>query len=362
MKASSIDYRYLWVFFFLYKLVCMLVATQVVARITTLGDSARYIEGPLSFSSNFLYSSTEMMDTLASSIAFIAGGYASHLFFLLLSCYGIYYSLRRVEMRRGQLVFLLVILSTPTFSIWTSIVSKESVMVFSLGLLLGNFFSLVQRKKFESKISLSIGMYLLIVFKPHYVPAVLTLFLSVYPRMKLGNRELYLLLFFVGVTTSAVSTIFYYSEIFDHLAIEIPKHFSQDASGTRDNWLWVSSGDFLRNAPEGMVWALVGPFFSEAQNSTKYLIPFVESCILIFLFFYSGVVYYYVKINYGRASYVPVSFLIVVLSFIFMAFVHYPFGVLNPGSALRYRSGFFSFYAVLVFYCYLAVIRHRRFY
>ena len=340
----------------------MLAATQFVARITTLGDSDRYIEGPLSFSPNFLYSSTEMMDTVASSIASIAGGAVAHLFFLLLSTYGIYYSLRKVVIGRNQLVFLLIILSTPTFSIWTSIVSKESVLVFSLGLILGNFFSFIQSERFESKVSLAIGMYLLVVFKPHYIPAVIVLILSVYPRVRLGTRELYVLLFCIGAIASSILTILYNSEIFDHFATEFPKHFSQDASGTRENWLWISRGDFLRNAPEGMLWALVGPFYSEAQHSIKYLIPFVESCILICLFFYVGIVYFYTKINSGNGYYVPVSFLVIVLSILFMAFVHYPFGVLNPGAALRYRSGFFAFYAVLVYYCYILVIRHRRFY
>lgn len=337
----------------------MLAATQVVARITTLGDSGRYIAGPLSFSPNFLYSSTEMMDTIASSIASLAGGPIAHLFFLLLSTYGIYYSLRRVVIGRNQLVFLLVILSTPTFSIWTSIVSKESVLVFSLGLILGNFFRFVQSKRFESKISFVIGMYLLVVFKPHYIPAITVLFLSVYPRARLGTRELYVLLFCIGAIASSIITILYNYEIFDHFAIEFPKHFNQDASGTRENWLWISSGDFLRNAPEGMLWALIGPFYSEAQDSIKYLIPFVESCILICLFFYVAIVYFYARINPGNGYHVPVSFLVIVLSLLFMAFVHYPFGVLNPGAALRYRSGFFAFYTILIFYCYMFLVKMK---
>lgn len=360
MTAAASHYRSIWIFFFLYKLSCMVVATEVVAKITTLGDSDRYIAGPLKFSSNFLYSSTEMMDTIASSIAWLAGDWSAHVFFLMLASYGVYYSVRRISLRKNQLFFLLLILSTPTFSIWTSIVSKESVIVFSLGLILGNFFSLIKNNRFESRLTLLIGLYLLMVFKPHYAPAILILFLSVYRRFKMDTHELYVFSIFVFAFLSFLLVTLLNTKLFDDLAIEFPRHFNPEASGTRENWLWFTSGDFLKNAPEGMFWALMGPFYSEAKGSIKYLLPFLESCIFLILLVYVSAVYFYRKLNQFKHCYVPVSFLIVVLSILFIAFVHYPFGVLNPGAALRYRSGFFAFYVVLIYYCYMTLIQAKH--
>jgi hypothetical protein len=337
----------------------MVIATEFVARITTLGDSERYIAGPSRFSANFMYSSTEMMDTIASSVAMLAGDWFAHLFFLALASYGVYYSIRRVDFRRNQLLFLLVILSTPTFSIWTSIVSKESVVVFSLGLILGNFLNLVRFNRLDSKLTLLIGVYLLLVFKPHYAPAILILFISVYPRLRIESYELYIFFIFIFAFLAFLIAVFLNTTLFDNLAIEFPKHFSSEASGTRENWLWFASGDFLKNAPEGMFWALIGPFCSEAKGSIKYLIPFLESCIFMFFLLYVSIIYVYRKLNTTESNYVPVSFLIVVLSIIFIAFVHYPYGVLNPGAALRYRSGFFAFYAILIFYCYMFLVKMK---
>jgi len=38
-------------------------------------------------------------------------------------------------------------------------------------------------------------------------------------------------------------------------------------------------------------------------------------------------------------------------------FVHYPFGVLNPGSANRYRQGFYSFIVILYYFLYTENIK-----
>jgi hypothetical protein len=41
-------------------------------------------------------------------------------------------------------------------------------------------------------------------------------------------------------------------------------------------------------------------------------------------------------------------------------FVHYPFGALNPGSAIRYRSGFYGFLVILFYFAYIEAKRSLR--
>ena len=91
--------------------------------------------------------------------------------------------------------------------------------------------------------------------------------------------------------------------------------------------------------------AFIGPTFNEALNKPIQIISFLESMFILIIFTYLILVNVFNKLRFR--IYI---FIIIINCFFWFLFVHYPFGILNPGSALRYRSGFYPFLILLLFY------------
>jgi len=57
------------------------------------------------------------------------------------------------------------------------------------------------------------------------------------------------------------------------------------------------------------------------------------------------------NLHYFRFN--PVVFISYFIVFIGILFIHYPFGFLNPGSAIRYRSNFYPLFFLLFLHLYV---------
>ncbi len=124
-------------------------------------------------------------------------------------------------------------------------------------------------------------------------------------------------------------------------------HFDFDGSSTRDN-LWLKDNDFFYEAPRGMFVAFFGPTVSEMMHTPTHLIAGIESCILLMLFLILGSHFFY-RLVYQYKLNVTLffSYFIIITG---IALLHYPFGIFNPGSAIRYRTNFLFLFILLFLY------------
>jgi hypothetical protein len=135
----------------------------------------------------------------------------------------------------------------------------------------------------------------------------------------------------------------------------MPAHFSLEAGSTRENTIWVNDFDVFWNAPYGMLISFFGPTINEALSKPTHLFAFLESLFIVLVFFYGLLKLTLISINTGRLN---VYYLGVFLTaMLWILFVHYPFGALNPGSAIRYREGFYAFLVILFYFSYIEVKR-----
>ena len=82
-----------------------------------------------------------------------------------------------------------------------------------------------------------------------------------------------------------------------------------------------------------MFQSFFGPTFSEVSNSVLHLFSFVESLVILIIL---------MAIVLVRLPRLPVFiFITATFSLVMILFVNYPFGIMNPGSAIRYRTGYF---------------------
>jgi len=95
----------------------------------------------------------------------------------------------------------------------------------------------------------------------------------------------------------------------------------------------------------GSVIALIGPTFSESLQRPIYFPFFIESMLFIGYLFYYIVLSIILQVKLKRLSqyFLIMLFYVIILT----AIMHYPFGVFNSGSALRYRSAFYHIFIIL---------------
>ncbi|MDD2791240.1 MAG: hypothetical protein PHU40_11335 [Sulfurimonas sp.] len=345
-----------WLSYFIVKLFYMFFAILVYSKITTLGDTDRYINGNLSHSAFAMISnSTSLMDMLGGMSSLIFGTVLSNVPFLILSFYGVYYSVSRLKLTKKQLFLVLFLLSFPSFSIWTSIVSKEAMGVFFMGVILGYLIDLMDDKNRKIKFIEYLAIYLLLIFKPQYFIAIFSLwsFIKISFLLNLqANGKSILFLFHVVVVVVA---FYYFREMINDLSFIMPAHFSLSSGSTRENTIWVNDYDVFYNAPYGMFIGFFGPTLSEVLQKPIQGIAFIESIIILSFFSFFLIRIVLKVINTSKINVFLIAMLL--MSLFWLLFVHYPFGVLNPGSAIRYRENFYGFLVVFLFYLYTRYIQ-----
>ena len=190
-----------WFSFFMLKLFYMFFAIFVYAKLTTLGDTSRWMRGDLSHSlSQILTNSSMMMDFLGGISSALLGSVLGNLPFMLLAFYGIYYSVSRLELTRRQLFLVLALLSLPSFGVWSSVAGKEAIGVFYMGIMGGYLIDILNRTRSKPRLIEFLAFYLLLVFKPQYFIAIGSIFLFIFISRKLhlkGYGKLFLFIFHV---------------------------------------------------------------------------------------------------------------------------------------------------------------------
>jgi len=340
--------------YFMIKIFYMFFAFLVYGKITRLGDTSGYINHSIDFSMIIFYKSTYMMNFVGGICGKIFGyTVLSNLPFVILSFYGIYYSLKRLDLSNRDLFFVLLLLSFPSFGVWTSIVSKEAVGVFFMGIILGYIIDLYNGDKRKVKFIEYIAFYLMFVFKPQYAVAIFSIIITIklFRNINLrANAKLIYLMFYILMV---IIGFYMVRDIVNELSYIIPKNFSLDAGSTRENTIWVNDYDLYRNMLYGMFVAWWGPTISEVLSKPIQGIAFIESFIIFSFFIYFLL---YILKNIIRTARLNIYlFSIGLFALFWLLFVHYPFGIFNPGSAIRYRENFYGFFVMFFYFIYLQI-------
>ncbi|MEC4727739.1 hypothetical protein HWQ46_19520 [Shewanella sp. D64] len=336
----------LWRAFVFLKVFYMLFGVFIYSRFTRLGDSDRYLDASLSFSPKIFYSSTSLLDFIGSILGTVP--FLGHFFACFISIYGISYLLKNIPLSYGMYIVVVLFMSLPTFGIWSSIYGKEAFTVFSLSVTLAYIVKFNYNQCGTPRPIELLAIYLLLLLKPQYFIALANLLtLSILWRANLHLVIKWIiscLIIFIGILL-----LYAFRDLIDHLSFVMITHFSTDANSTRDaSFIWDSQYDVFKNAFYGMFIAFIGPTFEEGMNKPLQLIAFFESVLLIFI-----LIGYFIKdllLGFSKCKVNLASIFIILCFMTWLLFVHYPFGVLNPGSALRYRSGFLHVLIIVVVY------------
>jgi hypothetical protein len=358
MIRSKLVFKSAWFYFFIIKILYMLLALFVYSNFTSLGDTPDYLSGRHFNVSLMFIQSTNMIGTIGTFFSTILGTTLANIPFLILSFYGIYYPIQKINLTNKQLYYLLGLLSLPTFGIWTSICSKESVSVFFMGIIVGYIIDILKYKKVKIRLIHFVALYLLLLFKPQYMIAIISivLIIKIY-QYNFLTAYVKSFIFFMYIAVSSIA-LYISRDIIDRLSFILPQHFyASEGNATRDNIFIVEQYDIFLNAPYNMFLAFWGPTWSEVIQRPIHGLAFIESFFIVSLFIYF--IYVFIKKIYITLKINITNLSIIIISVFWLLFVHIPFGLFNYGSALRYRENFYSFLVILLYYVFIRMTKRN---
>ncbi|MEQ9639367.1 MAG: hypothetical protein RIM84_05020 [Alphaproteobacteria bacterium] len=320
--------------YFVYRALCTVLGEVVVARLTVLGDAGKYQKAEFHLEPYSFVFSTDLNANIGAIFYYLAGGSPLGISFLFMcvGTFGIIRLLKALEPDDRKAVFLLLLL--PSFNVWSSVASKESVVVFAVGILLAY---LVRHTRGEERLGLLelLAAYLLVVYKPHFGVSLMFLYTALMCRRYFAS---YNGLAIIGSLLS-LTPLVAFAPVISDLSFRVQIHFIGSGDSTRELF-WREPWDVFLRAFEGMYLAFVGPTVAEAAGKTVHLMSFVESLIL------SLGILVLVILRSRRATVFGLS--VALFSIFWIMFPNYPFGAMNPGSAIRYRTDYLLIVLVII--------------
>ncbi len=328
------QWRSILALLFAYRCVMTVLAETFVVGFTSLGDFGGFgANHDLEITGSWFLVPEAIVANIAVLLSRVLFGNAMlvSLVFQALAFYGLYRLLSALE--PWYRTRLLPLLFLPSFALWSSITGKEAILVFALGIVSAYLID-VHHGRERLRLPDLLGAFLLMVFKPHYGAALLYFFGVSISARYIQPRA------FVGFMLGALSLLplYFYYEVLSEISFQVLPHF---VGGSTRAAFWIAPDDVYLKAGYGMLLSFIGPTLPEALRAANplHVITFCESMILIAYLLYLGLaqIRWMSLYNLFLASF----------SLFWILFANYPFGVMNPGGAVRYRTGYMLFIFVL---------------
>ena len=280
--------------------------------------------------------------------------------FALFSVVGLIYY---VSSNRSDLRIVLFLL-LPSSMVWTSIVGKEAI--FS-----GVFVMLIVLWAKSIRDNLHIVDWFLVlvsltvcwIFRPHYTLCIFWAFFSLYALKSVNFNRYWFIVggFFVYLTAIKIFawdklTTYAFGLIDPGGRASRHEQMGFDLSG--DNM--TTSGNveiFLDAIPSGMIFGIVGPLPNELLERYLFIPFFIEGLMVLLAPF--AIYLWGIRIpstKYEKRFFMKIFWLCVFPSIVVAAIIHAPFGIMNPGSAIRWRTNFEALFYIAPLLLYLETI------
>jgi hypothetical protein len=334
MRVSwGVFYLFLWS----YRSAASVFADRFVSGFTSLGDSGRFQAGGGGSNVGFRkvgefdlldwtrFNGTILTDVIGGNLSSAAGGSSLlvNISFQSIAFVGIVVLLRSVQ---GQMRwFLAGAVMLPSFTIWSSLAGKEALVVFSIGIL-GAYVINGLKGDWRFGAFELVALALIFLLKNHYMPAIIFLIVGLFVTQRVRQKGFVILL---GGIVSLIP-LYLFRDAIDSLSFNVIRHFI--GYGSSRVAFWENPYDVFVKAPYGMFLAFFGPTLAEANGGLLQMASFLESTLLV-----AGLALLLI----WRLPRLPVfAFIAGVFTLFWILFATYPLGILNAGSAVRYRTGY----------------------
>lgn len=350
-----------YVVLFLYRCVFSVVGQTVILRLTSVPDTTGYQTTTFAQLSVILANNSlepgytmqsqgqVLMAVMAAGANLALGGSAilMNIAFQSVAFAGLLWLLVGLDVRTRA--YMAALIMTPSFSVWSSLVSKEALVVGFVCVVaryVVDLYSGVHRSLLFHVVVLLPALALIFVFKPHFMPAIVFA-IGVTWAATLTNKPATVSLLAAG---ASIVALYLLRTPFDRAVRAAYRGIvTEPGRSSRRLDFFQNQFDVFANAPEGMWRAFVGPTMAEASDGLLHRASYLESVAIIV------VVAIYVLPRLPR---LPVYMAVTsALTLFWILFANYPLGIANPGTAVRYRTD----YLILVFLAVVILVSRPRF-
>lgn len=338
MNLSSLNNRmpprYSIVIAILIKACGVAFATLVFSKYTPLVDSQLYLDGFYSGTREFR---TGIVQWLAISLNHLGSTYLAHFAFAMISVSGFFY----YYLTGGRRLSLLLTLFLPSTLVWSSIVGKEAIYcgVSGLALVVWSSYT-VKRLRWHEIFVGAVSLGVCFSFRPHYAVALSWLFVATFSIKHLKNKAPIFLLSLLLI--GAISAYFL---VWDELLFRAYIGIESTARASRFESFGIAAKSldgfqqFKSYIPLGVLIGIVGPLPSEVLKRIEFLPFFIEG---VFILLSPLLVYGWASKHAlpQTATFKRIFWWCLIPAILMLMLIHAPFGLLNPGSATRWRTNF----------------------
>ena len=309
---------------------------------------------------------TYFIQSIVIIINSILPSLTSHFLFSIFSIIGILWLI----LYRNTSWLVLIVLLFPSAMIWTSVIGKESIyyLCFSTILIIWSIY--VNNTLSNAKIIILIVCTLTcFLLRPHYAICIPFLFASSYILKKYYHHRLLFFIYYSLILFLSFFIIFYFLDQFTlkwtaYSSIDIDGNSSRHAALGFDKVITDNIGKrreyrkqnlmehFDKYFMTGFIFGIIGPFFSELISRPIFIPFFIEGLTLLLSpILFLSILFYKKFINFKNIYFLNYIFVILPTIILLMC-VHAYWGILNPGSAIRWRINFkliFYFAPLLLF-------------
>lgn len=339
------------------KLLFTLLAVFVFAKFSPLVDADLYLSG---FYVSDAALRTRIIQGLVLTLSSLGGAVFVNWAFGVLSLTGVLYYYWRGGVR-WQLCFPLLL---PSALIWTSVIGKDAIFYGAFTLVLVIWARFVLRKcDLTDYVFLTTGVTVCFFFRPHYALAICWLFVSALLIEKF-KRDAWAWLCLLALLGSGVLLEFAWEPLLyrGFGGIEPTARASRFVLFGIEPRTSAGFDTYKSLLPLGALLGIIGPLPTEVY-SRPVLIPFLLEGVLVLLF--PAAVYMYASNRSfgGKRRFKTIFWTCLVPAILLLMVLHAPFGLLNPGSATRWRVNFeaiFHIAPILLLYGFLDNERHAN--
>jgi len=322
-------------------------ATLIITKYTPLIDSQLYLSGYYITNHEFR---TLLTQWITSTLNNHVGAYLTHFAFALFASLGLIY----YYFTGGRRWSLLITLLMPSTLVWTSIVGKEAIYCGAFGLVLVVWSSYIFRNlRWHEILIAALSLGICFTFRPHYSLALLWLFVATSALKYLGGHATIFL-----TSSLLIGAISAYLLIWDDLMFRGYGGIEPLARASRFESFGINIHSplgfesFKTLIPLGTLISIVGPLPTEVLKRAELLPFFIEGITILLspLIIYGWAI----KNSVPRvAEFKKIFWWSLIPAILMLMLIHAPFGILNPGSAVRWRTNFeqmFYLAPLLLFY------------
>lgn len=343
--------------FYLYRCAFSVLAQVVFLRLTSVPDTTGYQASNFGQFSQFriLLEGIEtgllmernanlLTQIFASSLNAVTGGNAIliNIGFQTVAFVGLLAFLKGLDTKTR--IFVLLLVMTPSFSIWSSMASKEAIVVGLVGIF-ARYIVDIYNNRDSIKIYHLITLGILFMYKPQFFPAII--FVAATSNLARYFREAATIA--VLAASASLVALYFFRDRLDLFSRGILRGILLEPGRSQRVLSFSDQYDIFFQAPGGMIRAFIGPTISEAAGNFLQMMTLVESFLIL------GALTGFVIIRLPR---IPAYSAVIALFTVFWTMLaNYPLGLVNPGTAIRYRTDY-----MLLIILAVAVLTSRNMY